>query len=53
MILKDTLTPDEVTYFRELFDRDPDLHDLTVVGAGLEEAFLALTRESDEPEPVA
>ena len=37
---------------RELLDRDPDLHDLTVVGAGLEEAFLALTRDSDEPEPV-
>ena len=32
---------------RELLALDPELQDLTVVGAGLEEAFLALTREPD------
>ncbi len=36
---------------RALLDLDPDLHDLTVVGAGLEEAFLALTRAPDAPGP--
>ncbi|MCZ0936466.1 MAG: ABC transporter ATP-binding protein [Gemmatimonadetes bacterium] len=38
---------------RALLDLDPDLHDLTVVGAGLEEAFLALTRAPDASEPVS
>jgi len=38
---------------RALLDLDPDLHDLTVVGAGLEEAFLALTRTPDASEPVS
>lgn len=38
---------------RALLDLDPDLHDLTVVGAGLEEAFLALTRTPDASDPVS
>lgn len=33
---------------RELLNRDPDLHDLEVTGAGLEEAFLALTHNGGE-----
>jgi hypothetical protein len=32
---------------RELLARDPGLADLEVVGAGLEEAFLALTGDAD------
>ena len=48
----EVLTSRPEALVRELLDRDPDLRDLTVVGAGLEEAFLALTRESDHPEPV-
>ncbi len=32
---------------RELLSRDPDLTDLEVVGAGLEEAFLSITREPE------
>ncbi len=34
---------------RELLDRDADLADLEVTGAGLEEAFLSLTRAAGEP----
>ena len=38
---------------RELLRRDEDLSDLEVTGAGLEDAFLALTRSrSNEPQPV-
>lgn len=48
----EVLTSRPEALVRELFDRDPALRDLTVVGAGLEEAFLALTRESGDPEPV-
>ncbi|WP_420449931.1 ABC transporter ATP-binding protein [Candidatus Palauibacter sp.] len=47
----EVLTSRPEALVRELFDRDPALRDLTVVGAGLEEAFLALTRESGDPEP--
>jgi ABC-2 type transport system ATP-binding protein len=36
----------------ELFTRDPHLHDLEVVGAGLEEAFLSITN-STPAEPAA
>jgi len=42
---------------RELLARDPDLTDLEVTGAGLEEAFLDLTRDhrehDDEPAAAA
>ncbi|MYA32108.1 MAG: ABC transporter ATP-binding protein [Gemmatimonadales bacterium] len=46
-----TARPEDLV--RALLDLDPDLHDLTVVGAGLEEAFLALTRAPDASEPVS
>jgi ABC-2 type transport system ATP-binding protein len=36
----------------ELFTRDPRLHDLEVVGAGLEEAFLTITGSDPVSEPV-
>lgn len=41
----EVLTSRPEALVRELLDLDPDLGDLTVTGAGLEEAFLALTRE--------
>ena len=41
-----TTRPEELV--RELLARDEALADLTVVAAGLEEAFLALTRDGDE-----
>jgi ABC-2 type transport system ATP-binding protein len=34
---------------RELFARDPDLRDLEVTGAGIEDAFLSLTGDHQEP----
>ena len=43
------LCSDAEDLLRTLLDRDPDLRDLEVSGAGIEEAFMSLTRdESDE-----
>jgi hypothetical protein len=33
---------------RELFNRGVEIRDLTVVGADLEEAFLAITHEAEK-----
>ena len=43
-----TARPEEL--LRTLFALDPDLHDLHVTGAGLEDAFLTLVRDNDEKE---
>jgi ABC-2 type transport system ATP-binding protein len=42
------LTPDAETLARELLMRDPALAGLEITGAGLEEAFIALTRPAKE-----
>ncbi len=47
------LAADAERVVRELLARDPDLADLEVTGAGLEEAFLDLTRESGDGAAVA
>lgn len=44
-----TTRPEDLV--RELLGRDAELTDLTVVAAGLEDAFLALTREDAEDAP--
>lgn len=46
----DLLTSEPETALRRMFALDPELSDLTVEGAGLEEAFLALTRDESPPE---
>ena len=46
----DLLTSEPETALRRMFALDPELSDLTVEGAGLEEAFLALTRDDSPPE---
>ena len=43
-----TARPEDV--LRTLLARDPDLRDLHVAGAGLEDAFLTLVRDGDAPE---
>ena len=43
----DVLTPDAEAVTRELLRRDPSLSSLEVASAGLEEAFLALTRQKE------
>ena len=40
------LTNDAEAVLRLLLERDPALSDVTVTGAGIEQAFLTLTRES-------
>jgi len=44
----EALTTQPEALVRELLARDQALADLTVVAAGLEEAFLALTRDGEE-----
>ena len=40
--------PEKVDSTRRLFDADPDLHELEVQRAGLADAFLELTRTTDD-----
>ena len=44
------VTAEPEAVLRRMFELDPDLSDLTVVGVGLEEAFLALTGDGAGPE---
>lgn len=46
----DLLTSEPEAALRRMFALDPDLGDLTVEGAGLEEAFLSLTSDESSPE---
>ena len=46
----EVVTAEPEAVLRRMFELDPELGDLTVVGVGLEEAFLALTGDGAGPE---